>query len=208
MLTGTGLIIKLGLELMNTIKNEAKERLLHHFLEGGTMNGAERLGIVAKDTASSYFYKFQSEGHVFVCPCGNGLSHRGWCAFRFLKSPSRQAFIYRWVKHHRLYRPSIGVVWRPEPTVFLTTKSCSHRGCVFKIEEGESICGYHKTYFEHNASLVDTNIDPDDVINRRNAHLPYHKGCLTILSIHELQKQPYPAYKGRFHLLCKGFHYD
>jgi hypothetical protein len=47
-------------------------------------------------------------GFTIKCPCGRESTHRGWCHIRVLRSPSRLAFLSRWLglnSPDELYKP-------------------------------------------------------------------------------------------------------
>lgn len=87
---------------MNRLPAEIVETLRRLFEEGYSTRAAARVAGVSKLTAWLYLRNMPD----LNCPCGRPMAgHRGWCSFRFSRSPARQKFMRQWHKNSPKQRP-------------------------------------------------------------------------------------------------------
>jgi len=71
-------------------------------LGGNSIRHTAKLIGASKNTVKKFFHIFsailQTSGKgELLCKCGKPIiDHKGWCVYRYKKSPKRQAFMKRW----------------------------------------------------------------------------------------------------------------
>lgn len=106
---------------MNTIDAEQQKRLERALHAGLSIRAAATYAGVNKTTAHRYFHMLPS----LICPCGEPLPHKQWCAHRVAMSPNRQAFLQRFSR----VRPETIAKWARMKTNILAA-----------IEDGAFLC--------------------------------------------------------------------
>lgn len=62
-------------------------------MAGNGIRSVSRLVGCHKTTAAKVRRQMVAQRGEIHCPCGQPCTHRGWCHFRFVKSPRRQAIV-------------------------------------------------------------------------------------------------------------------
>lgn len=75
----------------NRLKAEKEAKLRELLAAGWSIRSAAAAAGVSKRTAELRAREIQA-----TCPCGQPARHRGWCSWRFQRSPRRQEFLERW----------------------------------------------------------------------------------------------------------------
>jgi len=79
-----------------TARKSNKYRLAAYLLGAGkSVREVETMTGVPKKTVSDIRKDVMRNSDVF-CGCGQEAGHKGWCSFRYDRSPARQAFMTRW----------------------------------------------------------------------------------------------------------------
>lgn len=77
---------------MNLLSERKAALLLEALGRGESLRAAAKVAGCAKNTAARYIRLY---GRGSNCPCGAKSGHNGWCTYRYLQSPARQAFVKR-----------------------------------------------------------------------------------------------------------------
>lgn len=84
----------------NHISPLERARAVDLFLGGESVRGVMAKVKIANETARRIQRRILAAiaaGEISVsCPCGGPLGHRGWCSWRYKRSPGRQAFMREW----------------------------------------------------------------------------------------------------------------
>lgn len=99
--------------MANFIDDCRFEKTLYLIGEGETVRSIAKKAGISRGTAAKMKREFLEEAASpefnlpVLCQCGKQSDHRGWCSWRYAKSPARQATMKRL---HALQRPR-----RPTP---------------------------------------------------------------------------------------------
>jgi len=82
---------------MNRLKPEKLREIQMAYWDGKSLRETAREYRVAKKTVQDIFRAERKEslGFRVPCICGQTCGHKGWCSYRFARSPKRQAVMKR-----------------------------------------------------------------------------------------------------------------
>lgn len=137
---------------------------------------------VAKQTISTIRKQLLSE--IPACPCGEPQDHKGWCAWRFQRSPKRQAFITRIQKCTIPYwqRPAMWTLGAESMHINAIPKyeHCKVRACAYPANgNGQSLCHHHFHFFDRGMQRLNGKLDLADIFSPDgNARPNFHTGFM------------------------------
>lgn len=91
----TGSVEKPSIKTHFYQRNGKLQKVIDSILSGNGIKKTARNVGVSTWLASKVYHELSKKTGIY-CKCGQEITHRGWCHYRYIESPKRQEFIKNW----------------------------------------------------------------------------------------------------------------